>query len=193
MQLKPDLAIHPTMPTHDLQIASLNRSVHETAYLEFAAEFRDRGEGGFDRLDMLFSDTDQYFDWVERFEHSEDLPNGWVNMTHFIFFSGPQLVGTSRLRHTLSPALELDGGHIGYHVRPSLRGRGYATEILRQTLKEARRIEVPKALLTVATTNTPSIRVVEKNGGLFDQEVLSPRSGETMRRYWVPTNPAENA
>ena len=46
---------------------------------------------------------------------------------------------------------------------------------------------IPKALLTVATTNAPSIRVVEKNGGLFERETISPRSGETMRRYWIDT------
>lgn len=175
------------MAVPELHLERLDRSVHEAAYLDFAAEFRDRSEGGFDRLEMLFSDADEYFDWVERFAHDEDLPNGWVNMSHFIFFAGSQLVGTSRLRHRLSAVLELDGGHIGYHVRPSLRGRGYASEILRQTLKEAGRIGIPKALLTVATTNAPSIRVVEKNRGLFDREVRSPRSGETMRRYWVDT------
>ena len=182
-----DLAIHSIVQAYDLRRERLDRVVHETEYLEFATEIRDRGEGGFDRLDMLFSDPDEYFGLVERFEHDEALPNGWVNMTHFVFFAGPKLVGASRLRHALSPALELDGGHIGYHVRPSLRGRGYATEILRQTLEEAQRMGIPKALLTVATHNAPSIRVVEKNGGLFDKEVRSPRSAETMRRYWVHT------
>ena len=167
------------MTADGLQMERLNRSIHETGYLEFATEFRDQGEGGFDRLEMLFSDPDEYFDLVERFEHDENLPNGWVNMSHFIFFAGSQLVGTSRLRHRLSAVLELDGGHIGYHVRPSLRGRGYATEILRQTLKEAGRMGIPKALLTVATTNAPSIRVVEKNGGLFDtrDDPLAPIRG----------------
>jgi predicted acetyltransferase len=175
------------MTADGLQMERLNRSIHETEYLEFAAEFRDQDEGGFDRLEMLFSDTDEYFGLVERFEHDEELPNHWVNMSHFVFFAGPQLVGTSRFRHRLSAVLELDGGHIGYHVCPSLRGRGYATEILRQTLKEAGLMGIPKALLTVATPNAPSIRVVEKNGGLFDREVRSPRSGEIMRRYWLDT------
>lgn len=177
------------MSSEPLQLQRLHRSAHEEQYLAFATEIRDRGEGGFDRLEMLFSDIDEYFDLVHRFEHDEELPNQWVNMSHFVFFVGPQLVGTSRLRHRLSPWLELDGGHIGYHVRPSQRRRGYATEILRQTLEEAHRMGIPKALLTVATTNAPSIRVVEKNGGLFDKETLSPRSGETMHRYWIDTAP----
>ena len=43
------------------------------------------------------------------------------------------------------------------------------------------------ALLTVATTNRPSLRVIEKEGGVFDGQTTSPRRGETMRRYWIET------
>ncbi|MBC8340142.1 MAG: GNAT family N-acetyltransferase [Proteobacteria bacterium] len=108
-------------------------------------------------------------------------------MSRFLFFDGDRLVGQSNLRRRLSPALHLDGGHIGYLVRPALRHRGYATEILRQTLEEARGIGITHALLTVGTTNFPSLRVVEKNGGVVDRETISPRSGQTMRRYWIET------
>jgi predicted acetyltransferase len=68
-----------------------------------------------------------------------------------------------------------------------MRRRGYATEILRRTLLEARTIGISKALLTAARTNIPSLRVIESAGGLFDGETLSPRTGETMRRYWIET------
>ena len=91
------------------------------------------------------------------------------------------------LRRRLSPALHLDGGHIGYHVRPSLRGRGYATAILSRTLREARHIGIRSVLLTVADTNLASIRVIEKNRGVFERVTISPRSGDTMHRYWIDT------
>ena len=175
------------MGAQDLHFERLDRAVHEARFLEFAEEFRDLGEGGFERLDLLFSDPDRYFDLVHRFEHDRDLPDKWVPMSHLLFFESDRLVGGSRLRRRLSPVLHLDGGHIGYEVRPSARRRGYATEILRQTLGKARREGIPKALLTVATTNHPCLRVIEKNGGVFERETLSPRTGETMRRYWIDT------
>ena len=50
------------MGAQDLHFERLDRSIHEARFLEFAAEFRDLGEDGFDRLDMLFSDPDRYFD-----------------------------------------------------------------------------------------------------------------------------------
>ena len=103
------------------------------------------------------------------------------------FFDGDTLVGQSNLRRRLSPLLHRDGGHIGYAVRPTARRRGHASEILRQTLGEASRIGIARALLTVATTNRPSIRVVEKNGGVFDREAISHRDDQEMRRYWIET------
>ena len=175
------------MGAQNLHFERLDRAVHEARFLEFAEEFRDLGEGGFERLDLLFSDPDRYFDLVHRFEHDRDLPDKWVPMSHLLFFESDRLVGGSRLRRRLSAVLHLDGGHIGYEVRPSARRRGYATEILRQTLGKARREGIPKALLTVATTNHPCLRVIEKNGGVFERETLSPRTGETMRRYWIDT------
>jgi len=171
-----------------LRCERLDRSIHEARFVAFAQEFR--GEDGFDRLDMLLSDPDAYFDLVDRFESDRELPNSWVPMSHLLFFDGTQLVGGSRLRRRLSPSLHLDGGHIGYHVRPSLRGRGYATAILARTLVEARRIGVDTVLLTVATTNLPSIRVIEKNGGVFERATVSPRTGHTMHRYWIDTTRA---
>jgi len=178
------------MPTAVLRIERLNRSVHEARFLEFAQEFRDADEEALDQLDLLLSAPDEYFDLADRFEHDRNLPVGLVPMSRFFFFDGDTLVGQSNLRRRLSPLLNLDGGHIGYAVRPSARRRGHASEILRQTLGEASRIGIARALLTVATTNRPSIRVVEKNGGVFDRETISHKDGQKMRRYWIETGSA---
>lgn len=64
MQVKPrwiPLSLR-VMSAQGLHFERLDRAVHEARFLEFAAVFRDLGEGGFDRLDMLFSDPDGYFD-----------------------------------------------------------------------------------------------------------------------------------
>ena len=174
------------MSARDLHLERLDRALHEARLVEYAQEFRDEGdEGSFPRLELLLSDPDDYFDSVDRFEHDRDLSPPLVPMSHLLFFDGNRLVGGSQLRRRLSPALHLDGGHIGYHVRPSARRRGYATEMLRLTLGEAHRIGISKALLTAATTNLPSLRIIENATGVFDGETTSPHSGATMRRYWI--------
>ena len=175
------------MNASGLRIERLNRSAHEARFLEFAREFHEAGEEALDKIDLLLSDPEDYFDLADRFEHDRDLPGGLVPMSRFLFFDGDTLVGQSNLRRRLSPLLHRDGGHIGYAVRPTARRRGHASEILRQTLGEANRIGIARALLTVASTNLPSLRVVEKNGGVFDAETISHRDGATMRRYWIET------
>ena len=170
-----------------LRIERLDRSAHEAGFLEFAREFHEAEEEVLDRLDLLLSAPDEYFDLADRFEHDRDLPEGLVPMSRFLFFEGDTLVGQSNLRRRLSPLLHSDGGHIGYAVRPSARRRGHANEILRQTLGEASQIGIARALLTVAATNLPSLRVVEKNGGVFDAETISHRDGAIMHRYWIET------
>ncbi len=115
-----------------------------------------------------------------------NLPDGFVPMTTFwALDDADRLVGVIRLRHRLNDFLLLHGGHIGYYVARSQRGNGYATEMLRQTLIEARELGIERALLTVHTDNAASIRVIERNGGVLENEVLDPTSGKLQRRYWI--------
>lgn len=53
----------------------------------------------------------------------------------------------------------VEGGHIGYAVRPNHRRRGHATEILRQSL------------------------VVARAGGVLEN--IAEVDGVPLRRYWI--------
>jgi predicted acetyltransferase len=154
----------------------------ERDMLEFAREFRREGD---DRFDLLLDDTDGFFELANLFEHDLDLPENRVPMTYFLLFRGTRLVAMSRLRRKLVPVLLLDGGNIGYEVRGSERRRGYASEILRRTLDEARAIDLERALLTTEVSNLGSIRVIENAGGVRDTDSISEVTGESMRRYWI--------
>ena len=56
-------------------------------------------------------------------------------------------------------------GHVGYGVVPGKRGRGYATEALRQLLPIARQLGLRRVALTCDAGNLPSCRVIVANGG----------------------------
>ena len=116
-----------------------------------------------------------------------DLPDGWVPAhTFWLVRNEKTIVGVLQLRHTLTPFLETEGGHIGYSVRPSERGKGYATRMLGMVLGEARRLGLKRVLITCDRRNIASARVIQKNGGRLENEVVSRQPDrEFTQRYWI--------
>jgi predicted acetyltransferase len=101
-------------------------------------------------------------------------------------FVGERLVGRASIRHSLTERLERIGGHVGYVVVPEFRRRGYATEILRQSLAYLRdQLGLTRALVTCDDDNVGSIRTIEKNGGVLENVVTGPDLVKPKRRYWI--------
>lgn len=115
----------------------------------------------------------------------EGVFEGFVPHTTYWLVVDGSVVGASNLRHSLNDRLRRVGGHIGYGVRPSARGRGYATELLRRTVDAARSVGLADLLLTCDRDNTASARVIVKNGGLLDAEEFLPEERITIQRYWI--------
>ncbi len=98
--------------------------------------------------------------------------------------AGRDLVGRVSVRHELNSFLAELGGHIGYAVRPQFRGRGHATEMLRQALIVASAEGVERALATCDDDNAASRRVIERCGGVLE-DVRPTESGGATRRYRI--------
>jgi predicted acetyltransferase len=105
--------------------------------------------------------------------------------THLWAVSEDQLVGRISILHELNDALRIEGGHIGYDTVPSFRGRGVATEMLRQALPVARTLGLREVLLTCDDTNAASIRVIERNGGVLRETRVLDASGPLKRYYRI--------
>lgn len=105
--------------------------------------------------------------------------------TYWLMREDGVIVGVSRLRTLLTPALEDVGGHIGYDIRPSERRKGYGTLLLALTLRKARMLGLPRVLLTCNTDNIASARIIEKNGGILASQSVSPLLGVLVSRYWI--------
>lgn len=95
-----------------------------------------------------------------------------------------KVIGMIDLRHHINhPVLGTWGGHCGYSVRPSERGKGYAKEMLRLNIRNAQKLGIPKLLITCDAENRASEKTILANGGVFEKTIEV--DGCTMKRYWI--------
>jgi predicted acetyltransferase len=129
--------------------------------------------------------------WERYLAHRADqragvnLPDGFVANTFLVADLDGHIVGRTSIRHELNEFLAREGGHIGYAVAPQYRRRGYATEILHQSLVIIRSLGVERVLVTCDDDNIGSATVIERCGGVFDS-LTDNRDGDgPKRRYWI--------
>ncbi len=157
------------------------RLADKETVLEMMAEFeksQSAHDGG-------FWDTENfvYEEWLETNMQKEmgmNLPENRVSSIQFVSFDDiGRALGFLNLRLRLNEGLLNYAGHIGYSIRPSERGKGYAKETLRQGLQVAKEKNIKKALVTCSVNNPVSRAVILANGGLIEDV----RNG--VERYWI--------
>ncbi|QQQ35195.1 GNAT family N-acetyltransferase [Streptococcus mitis] len=132
-----------------------------------------------------FWDTENfsYEDWLETNMQKEigiNLPENRVPSIQFVSFDDVgRALGFLNLRLRLNEGLLNYAGHIGYSIRPSERGKGYAKGTLSQGLQLAKEKNIKKALVTCSVNNPASRAVILANGGIFE----NARNG--VERYWI--------
>ncbi|NLA55543.1 MAG: GNAT family N-acetyltransferase [Corynebacterium humireducens] len=123
--------------------------------------------------------------WVELLI-SPERPEGFAPDSNFWLVEDGVYLGAVQLRHHLN-SLQLRElfGHIGYGVRPSSRGQGLATFMLRAVVWEAAVLGLRRVLVTCREDNAASIGVIRACGGVLE----NIRPVDDFARGWGMTTP----
>ena len=132
-------------------------------------------------LKLVYDPAEQNPDTLHlQLYYNLNIPENWVPAIQLVSFDeADYALGFLNLRFRLNDYLLEKGGHIGYSIRPSERGKGYAKESLRQGLQVAKDKNIHRALVTCSIKNPASRAVILANGGQLEN------IRHETERYWI--------
>ena len=136
----------------------------------------------------IFSNPDSIVESAFNMERGINLKPGHVRATTLWLIDGDKFIGQVGIRHELMPALLKYGGNIGYEIRWSECRKGYGTKMLGMALEFCRaELKLRRVLLTCDRDNIASRKIIENNGGVFENELTNvlDRGTVVTRRYWI--------
>jgi predicted acetyltransferase len=161
-----------------------NNKVSESGYLDYINEWELSNEiivplaserKGSDFQDLL---TKWSID-----ETDEVYKRGFVPATLYFLVYKKRVLGAIHFRHELNEDLLQHGGNIGYGIRPSERGQGYAAKMLLILLDIVRSKGYKKVLITCSENNIASAKTIENANGILSDKI--ELGGEITSRYWI--------
>ncbi|WP_037285128.1 GNAT family N-acetyltransferase [Saccharibacillus sacchari] len=167
------------MREHSIRLRPLQ--AEETPEIRVMIQEIGPGENGF--VNGLYTDTEEDYQAKlaenARIAIGDHLPPGYVRQRIYWLYDGEHPVGYGKLRFSLTDALREHGGHIGYVIRPSARGKGYGRQMLKELLLEAEKGGLDRVLLTCNAENAASRSIIEGCGGKPEQ------SATASCKYWI--------
>ena len=135
-------------------------------FLEYGSEIN--GAGGLHRF------LDDYEGWLKKLDldyiqvpNEERVPA----RTYFLVReSDSRIVGMINIRLALNERLSHYGGHIGYSIRPTERGKGYNNINLYLGLKVCRKYGIERIFMDADLENPASWKTMEAFGGVRIRE-----------------------
>lgn len=162
------------------------------AAIEYTNEFYEyksdiNGSGGLHRF------LDNYEGWLLKLEEDyarmpdeEKVPS----KTYFLIRSNDDKpVGMINIRLALNERLKRFGGHIGYSIRPTERGRGYNKINLYLGLKICKDHGIETVLMDADKDNPASWKTMEALGGIMVREFFDNENSHCIvRDYEINVN-----
>lgn len=168
----------PTMDEKEELIKMVNE------FADANDEYQFEGLGNFKKI--YDSSYEEFYDGLEVNKHINQINPEWANQTSYVLIDeNGHIYGAANIRHELKGKLREIGGHVGYGIRPSERGKGYATLQLKLLLEKMDKMGIDNALITCRENNIGSIKTMNKFIGTADSLIPSRYEGIMEYRYWV--------
>ncbi len=162
---------------------------YKDSYIDAVKEYQDENQGHGRYLELnlekLKTDFESYVEKLKSESNGENLKSGYVQHTEFWLVDEDKYIGRVDIRHVLNDHLLKVGGHIGYDIRKSERNKGYGTQALKMALPFAKNLGLEKVLITCDSTNIGSRKIIESNGGIFENEIPGENGEPSKLRFWI--------
>jgi predicted acetyltransferase len=122
---------------------------------------------------------DDYEKWKEyilvaynNYEKGENIPAGMPRTYTYWCIENEKFVGEIQLRPYLTEEEAKNWGHVAYAIRYSKWGKGYGTKLLHIAIEKLQEFGVKDIYIACHQSNNASIRVIEKNQGMFINTIV---------------------
>lgn len=154
------------------------------ALSEYVKEHRDNGEMGISASFGL--QGMEFAEWVQMIQgRAKEGVDDWGQFLTLLCIEGEKIIGLLNIRYDQTIELSEKNGDIGYGVRPSERGKGYATQMLRHGLEICKEHGMSKVRLGCYKDNVASAKVIYKCGGVLEEEADRYSEGVLSQYYSI--------
>ena len=170
------------------EVPGMDRKEDAISYIREFHEFSSNinGAGGLERY------LEDYGGWLKKLEEDairipseEKVP---AKTYFFVRESDQKIVGMINIRLALNEKLKKFGGHIGYSIRPTERGKGYNKINLYLGLKVCKAHGIDKVFMDADQENPASWKTIESLGGINIREFYDENTKETIKDYEINVN-----
>ena len=177
------------METVYFEVPGESRKEDAIAYINEFYEYGSEINGSGDLHRFL----EHYEDWLVKLEKdSRRIPDGnRVSSRTYFLVRGcdSHIVGLINIRLVLNERLKEYGGHIGFGIRPTERGKGYNKTNLHLGLKVCQEHGIDTVLMDADVQNPASWRTMEALGGRKNREFYDGKNAHCMvRDYEIDVN-----
>jgi len=169
---------------------------HKEAANDYIKEHKDNNEEHINGSSSLMQSSD-YESWLEKITWNlNNSTEDWVTGEVYFLIENDEnyrsdenhrndeIIGTIAIRHYLNDALMKSGGHIGYGIRPSMRGKGYGIQMLALALERCKELDMKKVLITCREGNIASAKTAMHHGAVYENSIVE-EDGKVVQRYWI--------